>query len=103
MTNKTDVNAEIRLNDKDVKKISEWFNKKSKKAISCQVCGHKSWFPHPFMFTAVLFNLKKNKHEHGKFYPTVMVECHNCANYLYFSALNIGIDHEKYLPKKDQG
>lgn len=86
---KTAEGESLQLHQDEVMQIADHFNKFSQ-GKGCEVCGENSWYPLSILATGTIFDLVKNRHDHGHVVPFVYVSCNNCGNTKQFFAGHLG-------------
>lgn len=79
----------LRLSKADKDSVIQWFSKYIGNR-GCSVCGNRRWAASDIFFTRTAFDREGDKHEHGRVFLVINVECQTCGNILTFNAQKIG-------------
>lgn len=89
MTDETNADAENELSAKQLSKLKEWLDEKTKN-IGCPVCGNQTWSLGTHLLDWPVYDMKKRTQGAGG-YPQAFVACTNCYYVRSFMAAPIGI------------
>ena len=80
----------MRITNKDIQRVSVFFDNVVPDGIKCPICGNNDW-----IIGDTIADISMSRGDEDYTFPTIIISCKHCGNVQFFNAFKIGLQEYK--------